>query len=1598
MNAAHTFLSALLLSLVTASPVDAQTTVVTLSSNDIVYDAGTQKIYASVPNGATSGQANTITPVDPVTGALGTPIPVGTGANPNLLAVSDDNQFLYAGLLGASSVSRVTLGTQSVGLQISIPNTVYGTMYAGEVHVLPGNPHAIAITRGSYYGIAIFDDNVQRPMSIDSIYVASTITFGSSAGTLYGYDNYTSGFQFSRFNVNASGLAQIDQTPGLISGYGVRIFGDGGLIYASNGVVVNPQTRTVATTFPASVSVCPESARNRVYFLTQSGTTVTLKAFDATTHALVSSATVTGVSGTAAGSLIRCGGNRLAFQTTGSKIYIVKNPSLVPPAFQLNFPASTVEGAGTLVAAGTVSITEAQAGNVVVSLTSSDTSKITVPATVTIPAGQLSATFNISVIDNLLLDGPRTATITASATGVVPSSRSIQVNDNETAVLVVGLPSTAMQGTTAQGTVSISAAPVNDVVVALASNSGLLVVPASATVLAGQTSASFTFTVLESEQYIGPQSATITAHVGGWTDGAATLSVLDLPRAAQWPTFGNNVGHTGFQAVALGNTPYQPGWTASSTTTGGLNPVAIGNGTIFVTPTVSFGDTYLSALDASTGTELWRHQFANVYSINPPTFNSGRVYVQKGNSNSPGNDAQLWCLDAASGATNWTAPFGAQFERYLAPTVFNGGVWANGGYGGGLYGFNTSDGSQRFFNSSLPQISGWTPTYFGGTLYTSVGAVFRAHDPSTGVILWSLNLPNASGNAVSVISQNTAFVVGSTILYAVNLTTHTVLWSVSGTFKGTPATAGAVVYVLSGGNVLAYNAFTGALVGTYPTGNSNIAGQPVVTSDSLIVTSSSASYIFNLQTFALGQTLASGGTASLANGIIFLAGSDGVIRTFYPGGWTTISVAVPPSAKEGDAPVTGTVTLSQAQATDTVISLTASDSARVTVPTTVTILAGQTSTTFQFSVVDDSLLNGPENISITARGPTFVLGSGSVLITVLDNETATLTLNAPATVTEGNTFPVTLVISRPPTNDFTVRIISSNQFVLFAPSSVVIPAGQTSVTFNVLAVEDGIVNGTHTAALSAHVQGWTDVNATISVLDSGSNMTGNWPTFGNGPAHTGYQPLTQGGTSYVAGWSVSYPTSTRGLNQVAVANGKVFVTPYVYFDDTYLSALDASTGTELWRRQFTTAFSINPPTFDSGKVYVQRCDNSGDTQLWCLDAATGSTNWSAPFGAQWERYFAPTVFNGGVWIDGGSYGGLYGFNTSNGSQRFFNSSLAQYDQWTPAYYNGTVYTWVAGVFRAHDPVAGTILWSLTASSGNPYSVNSAPAIDRGLAFVVGYSNFCAINLSAHSVAWSPGGSFKGSPAVANGVVYALSGSNVQAYDTGSGTLLGTYATGDTAIAGQPIVTNDSLIVTSPAKTYVFNLPHFSLFQTLPYGGAASLANRILYLAGPDGILRTYNPSTQPSIIESWRWQYFGSTANSGNMANSADFDFDGVSNLLEFAFGTDPTLSSVGPLQYGGTFAGNGIIWANGQPITMLEPIANGVDFRALYVRRKDYASTGLTYSTEFSATLSTWATSTDTPIVLADDGTFQIVSVPYPPFVSGKKARFFRVRVTYSP
>lgn len=146
----------------------------------------------------------------------------------------------------------------------------------------------------------------------------------------------------------------------------------------------------------------------------------------------------------------------------------------------------------------------------------------------------------------------------------------------------------------------------------------------------------------------------------------------------------------------------------------------------------------------------------------------------------------------------------------------------------------------------------------------------------------------------------------------------------------------------------------------------------------------------------------------------------------------------------------------------------------------------------------------------------------------------------------------------------------------------------------------------------------------------------------------------------------------------------------------------------------------------------------------------------------------------------------------------------------------------------------------------------------------------------------------------------------------------------------------------------------------------------------------------------WRLQNFGTSENVGVAADGENPDGDALNNLQEFAFGTDPNsgASGAGVVTYA-----NGVLTARGGPTTSVTNTPGGVDFRAVFSRRKNYLAAGLTYTVQFNdADLlpGNWQNSTAVPAVVASDAEFEVVTVRYPFFLTtGKKAQFFRVVVS---
>lgn len=199
--------------------------------------------------------------------------------------------------------------------------------------------------------------------------------------------------------------------------------------------------------------------------------------------------------------------------------------------FRLAIPNTATEGDGVLAGQGSVTVDPAPTSDLIVHLTSINTNKVTVPASVVIPAGQSNAAFDLTIIDNGLLDGNQSVAITATATGYGSRQSSILVYNSHTATLSVTLPATATKGAGTlvnAGTVSASSTVAANYTVSLASsNPSKLSVPASVVIPAGQSSATFNLAIPDNTLIDGPQVVSVTAHVPNWTDGSNSMTILD---------------------------------------------------------------------------------------------------------------------------------------------------------------------------------------------------------------------------------------------------------------------------------------------------------------------------------------------------------------------------------------------------------------------------------------------------------------------------------------------------------------------------------------------------------------------------------------------------------------------------------------------------------------------------------------------------------------------------------------------------------------------------------------------------------------------------------------------------------------------------------------------------------------------------------------------------------------------------------------------------------------------------------------------------------------------------------------------------------------
>lgn len=356
------------------------------------------------------------------------------------------------------------------------------------------------------------------------------------------------------------------------------------------------------------------------------------------------------------------------------------------------------------------------------------------------------------------------------------------------------------------------------------------------------------------------------------------------------------------------------------------------------------------------------------------------------------------------------------------------------------------------------------------------------------------------------------------------------------------------------------------------------------------------------------------------------------------------------------------------------------------------------------------------------------------------------------------------------------------------------------------------------------------------------NQTADWTTFQGNARHSGEIAATLDPGAFKPLWTATVHASAA-LNPVTTGDGRVFTSTNSYFGSgsQKVVALNATTGSQVWSRDFGGIHSVHPPAYGGGRVYLTTGGHQ-DSFLWAFDGATGAVQFRSAYGNQWSRWFAPVVTSTSVIMAGGYYGGMYSFNAQNGSQNWF-AATNQYDEWVPAVADGRVYAYTGSYtpkLSVVDAASGAELYSIADPnfSWNGWSMGVAPVLgSSNNVLVTQGGRLLSFDLAGRRIGWTQTGSFGGNVTLSDGVIYVFNNRQVEARKESDGSLLWVWIPPE----GQPqrtmAVTRNILFVSTAANTYAVDLATRRHTWSYPAGGHISISrDGVLFIARADGKL------------------------------------------------------------------------------------------------------------------------------------------------------------------
>ncbi len=697
-------------------------------------------------------------------------------------------------------------------------------------------------------------------------------------------------------------------------------------------------------------------------------------------------------------------------------------------SLSINLPSISERGG---VATGSVLRSNSDFGSpLIVSLSSSDPTEVTVPATVTIPANQASVSFGITAVDDVLLDGTQSIVITSSAAQYVGASQSIEVSDYETLSVDVSTGSISELNGVATGTVTRNNSDISTALVVnlTSSDATEATVPATVTIPPNQSSITFTITSVDDTLLDGLQSVVIKGSAAGYLDSSKTIAVTD---------------HETLSLTLSVNSISERG----GTTTGTVSRSNTDNGSTLVV-NLSSSDPTEAIVPASV--TIPANQSLVSFSI-----------TSVDDSVLDGTQTVIITSSTITGYSGSSQSLSVTDHETLSVNITSTSISERGG---------SASGTVRRSNSDI-----------GSPLIVTL----TSSDTTELTVPTTVTIPaNQTLATFSITAVDDSLLDGSQII--------SITGSAAGFVDGSKSIDVTDLEELL--LTIDQNAISeqlGTATGTVTRGNTDIGSALLVNltiSDSLAasipasvtIPANESKITFSIT--SVDDTLLDG--SQLLTIQASAAGYVGASKSLTVTDHETLSISLSaPSMSERGGIIQGVVTRNNSDISAALgVTLNSSDPSEATVPVSITIPANQSSVEFSITAVDDTLADGTQ--SVTINGSAFAYIDVVTTISVTDLETLTLTLGASSISERDGTATATL--SRGNTDigsPLTVTLTSSDTTELLVPASITIPANQASTTFTYTGVDDSLLDGQQSVLITSSAIGYADSTKPVNVLD-----------------------------------------------------------------------------------------------------------------------------------------------------------------------------------------------------------------------------------------------------------------------------------------------------------------------------------------------------------------------------------------------------------------------------------------------------------------------------------------------------------------------------------